>query len=136
LLSGSSTFGQQWFHWPYHTKSEPLKRVQLLTDDTDLDYLAKARLTRLATLRSVDSYFHRVRSNLRFAARPGISHGSSGQSWDRYYLYRPELMVKIIEIYRFAHNWLGDRRTKETPAMRLGLAKGKIYERDLFGGSA
>lgn len=75
-----------------------------------------------------------VRSNLRFAARPGISHGSDGRSWDRYYFYRPELLAKVLEIYRFAHNWLGDRKTKETPAMRLGLAKGKTCERDLVSG--
>lgn len=133
-LVGYAFGGRQWFDWPYHTKSEPLKKVQFLTDDTLLTYPKKARLVRLATLRSVDSYFHRVRSNLRFAARPGISHGSDGRSWDRYYLYRPELLAKVLEIYRFAHNWLGDRKTKETPAMRLGLARGKIYERDLFNG--
>lgn len=75
-----------------------------------------------------------VRSNLRFAARPGSTPSSGGQAWDRYYLYRPDLMVKLIEIYRFAHNWLGDSRTKETPAMRLGLAHGRIFERDLFSG--
>ena len=121
------------FHWPYHTKSGPMKKVDIVTDDTGLDCLKKARLVRLATLRSVNSYFHRVRSNLRFAARPSVSYGGGGQTWDRYFLYRPDTMAKVIEIYRFAHNWLGDRKTKETPAMRLGLAKGKIYEPDLFG---
>ncbi len=131
-LLGHTFGGKQWFDWPYHTKSEPMKKVQFETEDIGFDYRTKARLTRLATLRSVNSYFHRVRSNLRFAARPSISRGSGNQSWDRYFLYLPEMMEKVIEIYRFAHNWLGDRKTKETPAMRLGLAKGKIYERDPF----
>jgi hypothetical protein len=39
----------------------------------------------------------------------------------------------IIEIYRFHHYWMGTRQTKRTPAIKLGLAKGRIYERDLFG---
>jgi hypothetical protein len=43
------------------------------------------------------------------------------------------MMLKVIEIYRFHHNWMGTRKTKLTPAMKLGIAKGKIYERDLFG---
>ncbi len=76
-LLGYAFGGRQWFDWPYHTKSEPLKKVQFLTDDALLDQPTKAphtkaRLVRLATLRAVDSYFHRVRSNLRFAARPEI----------------------------------------------------------------
>ena len=28
---------------------------------------------------------------------------------------------------------MGTRQTKRTPAIKLGLAKGRIYERDLFG---
>ena len=48
-------------------------------------------------------------------------------------LYKPEMLAKIIEIYRFHHNWMGTRQTTWTPAMKLGLAKGRIYERDLFG---
>ena len=88
---------------------------------------------RLATLRSVDSYFHKIRSNIRPASRPVSTPSNNGRTWDRHFLYRPELLVKIIEIYRFHHNWMGTRQTKQTPAMKLGLAKGRIYERDLFG---
>lgn len=89
---------------------------------------------RLATLRSVDSYFHKVRSNLRFAARGSSTPSGNGQTWDRHYLYNPQTMIKLIEIYRFTHNWMGKPNAKKekTPAMKLGLAKGKIYPRDLF----
>jgi hypothetical protein len=38
-------------------------------------------------------------------------------------------MVKITEIYRFSHNWMGSRDTKRTLAMKLGLARGKVYPR-------
>lgn len=43
------------------------------------------------------------------------------------------MLVKVIEIYRFHHYWMGTRKTKRTPAMKLGVAKAKIYPRDLLG---
>lgn len=41
-------------------------------------------------------------------------------------------MVKIIEIYRFVHNWIGSSKTKETPAMKIGLARGKMRLTEFF----
>jgi hypothetical protein len=67
-----------WFRYTFPTKSEPNKRVLLLTDYPGLEARDKARLMRLATLRSVDSYFHRFRSNVRFASRPQISTNGPG----------------------------------------------------------
>ena len=64
---------RQGYQYPFPRKSEPNKRVKLLTDNPDKSYRSKARLLRLATLRSVDSYFHKFRSNVRFAARAGIA---------------------------------------------------------------
>lgn len=112
------------FHWPYHTKSEPDRRIQLLTDRPGHDYRSTARLLRLATLRSVDSYFNKFRGNLRFAARPQVSDTSDRKAWDKYYLYKPEIMVKLTNIYRFHHNWVG-YGSKETPAMKLARASMK-----------
>lgn len=121
------------FAWPYHTKSEPSRVVDLKTDRPELTTERCARLMRLATLRSVDSYFHKIRSNVRPTSRPVSTPSNNGRTWDRHFVYRPEMLVKIIEIYRFHHNWMGTRQTKQTPAMKLGLAKGRIYKRDLFG---
>ncbi len=121
------------YAWPYHTKSEPSRVVDLKTDRPELSTERCARLMRLATLRSVDSYFHKIRSNVRPASRPVSTPSGNGRTWDRHFLYKPEMLAKIIEIYRFHHNWMGTRQTTRTPAMKLGLAKGRIYERDLFG---
>ncbi|WP_268794692.1 hypothetical protein [Roseivivax jejudonensis] len=41
-------------------------------------------------------------------------------------------MVKIIEIYRFVHNWMGSSKTRETPAMKMGLALGKMRASGFF----
>jgi hypothetical protein len=123
---------RQAFQYPFPRKSEPNRRIRLLTDSPVHDYRQKARLLRLATLRSVDSYYHKFRSNVRFAARPSISAGSVKQTWDRQYLYKPATMAKLVEIYRFYHNWCELGADKKTPAMRLGLARGRIYERDFM----
>lgn len=120
------------YEWPFHTKAEPHRKLRILTDRLGMAPDRRARLMRLATLRSVDQYFHKVRSNIRFAARPGHTPSNNGRAWDRHYLYNPETMGKIIEIYRFTHNWMGSHKTKETPAMKLGLAKGKVHPKDLF----
>ncbi|MEE4211436.1 MAG: hypothetical protein V2I43_19490, partial [Parvularcula sp.] len=86
----------------------------------------------LSTLRSVDSYFHRFRSNVRFASRPQVSTNSHGRVWGRHHLYDPEVLEKMVEIYRFYHNWMDPGADGKTPAMRIGLAKGRVYERDLL----
>ncbi|WP_415182422.1 hypothetical protein [Phaeovulum sp.] len=113
------------FAWPFHTKSEPYRRIRILTDRDSMAPDRRARLMRLATLRSVDAYFHKVRSNIRFAARPAHTPSGNGRTWVRHYLYKPETMAKIIEIYRLTHNWMGSSKTKKTPAMKLGLARGQ-----------
>ena len=122
----------EWFQYPFPTKSEPNKRVLLLTDHPGLDAREKAKLLRLATLRSVDSYFHRFRSNVRFASRPQITTNGHGRVWGRHHLYDPVVLSKLVEIYRFYHNWMEPGVDGKTPAMRIGFARGRIYERDLL----
>lgn len=120
------------FSWPFHTKSEPHRKIRLLTDRAAMAPDRPARLMRLATLRSVDAHFHKVRSNIRFAARPAHTPSGNGRAWDRHYLYNPETMIKIIEVYRFVHNWMGTASAKETPAMKIGLARGQMDPKDFF----
>ena len=92
------------FAWPFHTKSEPVRRITVPTWDPDEDPRKQAQMLRLATLRSVDSYFHRFHRNARFAQRARRSPSSGGQAWDRYYLYKPDLIIEIADIFRFHHN--------------------------------
>lgn len=71
------------FLWSYHTKSESPRVVDLKTDRPELTPEQYARLMRLATLRSVDSYFHKIRNNLRSASRPVLTPDSNGLTSDR-----------------------------------------------------
>lgn len=118
--------------YPFSRKSEPNKVVKVPTWRPRRSVRSSARTLRLATLRSVDAYFFKIRSNIRFASRPAISRANIGHTWDKQYLYKPEMMAKIIQIYRFYHNWCNLGEDKQTPAMRIGLARGRIYERDFM----
>lgn len=51
--------------WPYHSKSESNRGVDLRTDRAALSTDWFARLMRLAAMRSVDSYFHKIGSKVR-----------------------------------------------------------------------
>jgi transposase-like protein len=118
--------------YPFSRKSEPNKVVKVPTWRPGRSAMSSAKTLRLATLRSVDSYFHKFRSNIRFAARPAVAKSTTGQTWNKQYLYKPEMMAKIAQIYRFYHNWCSLAADNQTPAMRIGLARGRIYERDFM----
>jgi hypothetical protein len=52
--------------------------------------------------------------------------------WHAYGFYDPEMVPKLVTILRFYHNWMLRGKDGASPAMRIGLAKGLIYPRDLF----
>lgn len=68
------------FSWPFHTKSEPNRQIRPLTDKVAMAPDRRARLMRLSTLRSVDAYFHKVRSNVRFASRPAHTPSNNNRA--------------------------------------------------------
>jgi hypothetical protein len=63
---------------------------------------------------------------------PAISSANVGHTWDKQYLYKRGVMAKIVQIYRFYHNWCDLGADKKTPAMRIGLARGRVYERNFM----
>lgn len=89
--------------WPFHSKPEPNKTIRLKTDIGLMDWDG------LPTA----SNTHRI--------------------WHAYSFYNPEMVPKLATILRFYHNYMLPRgKEKMTPAMKLGVAKGVVYERDLF----
>jgi hypothetical protein len=67
-----------------------------------------------------------VRRRLSLLERPIGSASSTGRTWYGYSAYNPEVIVKILTIFRVFHNYtlLGD--DKKTPAMRIGLAGSRV----------
>ncbi|MBT2131007.1 hypothetical protein [Aliiroseovarius lamellibrachiae] len=120
--------------WPFHTKSEPYKFIRLKTDLDDMGWDGLAKFFANATIHPVDAYFNLARRRVMGFER-GVPTASNDQRiWHAYSYYNPEMVPKMVAILRFYYNYMlvprdGDGKT---PAMRLGLTKGKIYVRDVL----
>lgn len=122
----------RWMLHPFPNMSEPEKAVCYLTDYKDYDEDHLARLYNKASLHAIDCFFMQVRRRLSILERPIGSASSKGRSWYGYSAYNPETIVKMLGIFRVFYNYCLVGQDKETPAMRLGLAKGKVSLEDII----
>lgn len=118
--------------WPFHTKAEPRKSLRLKTDLGHLGFEGLAKLTCEATIHPVDAWFNLARRRVTGFERGLPTASNQHRIWHAYGLYDPDMVPKLVTILRFYHNWMLRGRDGATPAMRIGLAKGLIYPRDLF----
>ncbi len=79
-----------------------------------------------ASLPAIDRFFMQVRRRLSLLERPITSSASLGRRWFGYGPYTPVMVGKLLDIFRVFYNFVEVGRNKQTPAIRLGLAKGKI----------
>jgi len=107
-------------------KSEPEKKVCHLTDFSDYDEDHLAPLLDRASLHGIDRYFAQVRNSVSLLARAPSSASNAGRIWYQKNAYDPEVAAMLLDIYRVHYNYLEVGKDKKTPAMRLGLAKGKV----------
>ncbi len=91
-----------------------------------------ARLYNKASLHSIDCFFMQVRRRLSILERPIGSASNKGRTWYGYSAYNPETIVKMLGIFRVFYNYCLAGQDKKTPAMRLGLAKGKVSLEDII----
>lgn len=120
--------------WPFHTKTEPLKTIRLKTDLDDMGWNGLAKFFVRRTIPPVDAYFNFARRRVAGFER-GLPTASNNQRiWHAYSYYNPEMVPKMAAILRFYYNYMLALpvNNRETPAISLGLAKGKIYARDLI----
>lgn len=122
----------RWMSHPFPNMSEPEKAVCYLTDYKDYDEDHLARLYNKASLHAIDSFFMQVRRRLSILERPIESASSTGRAWNGYSAYNPETIVKMLGIFRVFYNYCLAGQDKKTPAMRLGLAKGKVSLEDII----
>lgn len=107
-------------------KSEPEKKVCHLTDFNDCDDDHLAALMDKASLHGIDRFFAQIRNSLSLLARAPSSASNAGRIWYQRNAYDPEVVAMLLDIYRVHYNYLEVGDDKKTPAMRLGLAKGKV----------
>ena len=117
---------------PFPNMSEPEKAVCYLTNYDDYDTDHAALLYNKASLHAIDCFFMQVRRRLSILERPIGSASNAGRTWNGYSAYNPQTIVKMLGIFRVFYNYCHTGQDKKTPAMRLGLAKGKISLEDII----
>jgi hypothetical protein len=122
----------RWLTHPLPDMSEPEKAVCYLTDFGDYDPDHLARLYQKASLHGIDRFFMQVRRRLSILERPIATANTGGRNWYGYGAYNPASIVKLLGIYRVFYNYCAVGADKQTPAMRLGLAKGKVELEDII----
>lgn len=122
----------RWMLHPFPNMSEPEKAVCYLTDYKDYDADHLARLYNKASLHAIDCFFMQVRRRLSVLERPIGTASNMSRVWHGYSAYNPETIVKMLGIFRVFYNYGLAGQDKKTPAMRLGLAKGKVSLEDII----
>ncbi len=121
-----------WLVHPFPSMSEPEKAICYMTDYGDYDEDHQAWLYNKASMHGIDRFFMQVRRRLSLLERPISSASSARRTWHGYSPYNPAVIVKLLDIFRVYYNYCLTGQDKQTPAMRLGLAKGKIIEEDII----
>ena len=123
-LARVAPFGKwqdKWVFHPFPSMSEPAKAMCYLTDIQGYDDDHKAWLYNKASLHSIDRFFMMIRRRLQLLERP-YNSGRPGQRFYIYNPYDPEVVTKVLDIFRVWYNYIF-QVAKQTAAMRLGLAK-------------
>lgn len=131
-----ATLGQwddRWLTHPLPNKGEPDKRVCWLTDLGDYPEEQVARLYLKASLHSVDRFFMQARRRLSLAERGFPSASSDRRIWHGYSAYKPQNLGKVLEIFRVFYNYCSVGQDKQTPATRMGLARGPVKLEEVLG---
>ena len=122
----------KWLTHPFPNMSEPERAACYLTDYGDYDTDHLARLYNKASLHAIDGFFMLVRRRLSILERPIASASSGGRTWFGYSAYNPAMIVKMLGIFRVFYNYCLAGQDGKTPAMRLGVAKGKVALEDII----
>lgn len=123
---------RSWIRYPFPTKAETRKEVRLITGGRGFDEDGIARAIRQASLHPADRVMMLFRAMLTGFERGVASPRRDRRIYSRYSFYNPLMLEKVTTIFRMHYNFMEPGADGETPAMRLGLARGRIYMRDLL----
>lgn len=119
-------WSDRWVLHPFPSMSEPDKAACYLTDFQDYAPDHLARLYARVSLHAIDRFFMQVRRRLSILERPIQTASAQRRTWYGYSPYNPEVVEKLLVIFRVFYNYVATGDDKKTPAMRLGLAKGCV----------
>lgn len=125
-------YGDVWLAHPVPNMSEPAKLICWLTNFEDYDEDHQARLYLKASLHAIDRFFMQARRRLSMAERSITTASTARRTWYGYSAYHPDSLARTLEIFRVFYNYCKPGDDKQTPAMRLGLAKAPIALEDIL----
>ena len=120
------SYKDRWLEFPAPPVNEPDKMVCHLTDTGGLGTFHLARLYSRASLNGIDRYMMQLRRRLSLLERPIHTSSNSGRRWYGDCPYRPEMIIKVLDIMRVYYNFVLKGEDKRTPAMRLGLTDRRV----------
>lgn len=133
---------KRWVLLPHRALYEPEKAACLMTDRRGMAPSHLAAVMDRASLHGIDRFFMQLRRMLSPLERPISTASNQGRVWRGYSPYDPGRVQQLIDIYRVFYNFAkpGERRKDadgnsmpgQTPAMRLGLAKGLVRIEDIL----
>lgn len=134
-MSEVKVFGawqDRWIAHPFPNMSEPEKAVCYLTDTGQYDEDHLAWLYNKASLHAIDRFFMQVRRRLSLLERAISTPSRAGRRWHGYSPYNPAIIATVLDIFRVFYNFVEVGKDTQTPAMRLGLAKGVVTMEDIM----
>jgi transposase-like protein len=131
------TGGDRWLVHPLPTMNEPEKALCHLTWRED-SHLSEDQLCQLyldGSMYGADRFLELIRRRLSPLERAIATPSNMGRTWSGYAPYNPALVSKLLTLLRVYWNYCyvsKESRDKLTPAMRLGLAKGRVRVEDII----
>lgn len=118
-------------NYPFHFINEPNKRIIFYTDPLALNSKELAQFVVRAGTHYVDMYHARSRYKIQGFER-GLAVPSGGNYYFKQY-YDPVRVMKMADILCFVHNYMNlfTEGKDRSPAMRINIANGYVYDRDL-----
>jgi len=123
--------GDAWVEIPEPNINEPMKMISAVTDMEKYGVEHQANLLKIGSLHAVDRFFMQIRRRVSMFERPFQSGANSRKVWYANSPYNPYMYQKLADIYRIYYNYCKPFKkqingVKETPATKLGLAKGVV----------
>lgn len=119
--------GERWIGIPKPSMSEPSKMIHSFTQIQRYDEEHQANLYLKGGLHAIDRFFMQIRRKVSSFERPFQSGTSRHRIWNGYSPYNPAMYQQLADIFRVFYNYCQQyEKTSETPAMKLGLAKGPV----------
>lgn len=124
----------QWYKHPIDRESEANKYISFTKEIPSSEWALKVSLMHQASTFAVDGLFQQIRRRITLLERPISSASENRRIWSGRSPYNPEIVNKVLQIFRVYYNYcLAPQGKKTTPAQRIGLAKGKVRVRDIIG---